>query len=480
LSMLFMISTFLKFILALLLSILMVRSKKTVKSESSRAVCSSTDDETNEDSASEICDVEPSKSTGKLSKKTKPHSIGRSKSKRDNRRTKLSISDSDDNSSDSGKDSASEICDVEPSKSTGKVGKKTKPHSIGGSKSKRDNRRTKLSISDSDDNSSDSGSSDLSPILKKWKQNNSNKKDVESKKKKKLKLYLSDDSEENMSSNLNSNDESDELQNDKKLLAVKNVKQNRVNKADVGLNDETAELSSDSSSLLQNDDDDDDDESVNKQISETEETERKQMSDEKSTSNDSSLSDQSDTSKGKQAESEIEKLKKQEDLENQRDEESDSGSSLPSLNSDSSGDRNKRNKKSDKKSKMKPSESVDELSVLRRCIRVAGLYPNYKSLFVDCNSDREKVDAIKAYFRENGFIGRRITVEACKRFKIRKEEEKEIASLDIKNITASRLRQRKDPNMLFQPSSSTGQSSFQQTPNWKECIKHSDLFTENE
>ncbi|KRZ60032.1 HIRA-interacting protein 3, partial [Trichinella nativa] len=427
LSMLFMISTFLKFILALLLSILMVRSKKTVKSESSRAVCSSTDDETNEDSASEICDVEPSKSTGKL-------------------------------------------------------GKKTKPHSIGGSKSKRDNRRTKLSISDSDDNSSDSGSSDLSPILKKWKQNNSNKKDVESKKKKKLKLYLSDDSEENMSSNLNSNDESDELQNDKKLLAVKNVKQNRVNKADVGLNDETAELSSDSSSLLQNDDDDDDDddESVNKQISETEETERKQMSDEKSTSNDSSLSDQSDTSKGKQAESEIEKFKKQEDLKNQRDEESDSGSSLPSLNSDSSGDRNKRNKKSDKKSKMKPSESVDELSVLRRCIRVAGLYPNYKSLFVDCNSDREKVDAIKAYFRENGFIGRRITVEACKRFKIRKEEEKEIASLDIKNITASRLRQRKDPNMLFQPSSSTGQSSFQQTPKWKECIKHSDLFTENE
>ncbi|KRX46244.1 HIRA-interacting protein 3, partial [Trichinella murrelli] len=426
LSMLFMISTFLKFILALLLSILMVRSKKTVKSESSRAVCSSTDDETNEDSASEICDVEPSKSTGKLNKKTKPHSIG-------------------------------------------------------GSKSKRHNRRTKLSISDSDDNSSNSGSSDLSPILKKRKQNNSNKKDVESKKKKKkkLKLYLSDDSEENMSSNLNSNDESDELQNDKKLLAVKNVKQNRVNKADVGLNDETAELGSDSSSLLQNDDDDD--ESANKQISETEETKRKQMSDEKSTSNDSSLSDQNDTSKGKQAESEIEKFKKQEDLKNQRDEESDSGSSLPSLNSDSSGDRNKRNKKSDeKKSKMKPSESVDELSVLRRCIRVAGLYPNYKSLFVDCNSDREKVDAIKAYFRENGFKGRRITVEACKRFKIRKEEEKEIASLDIKNITASRLRQRKDPNMLFQPSSSAGQSSFQQTPNWKECIKHSDLFTENE
>ncbi|KRX56983.1 HIRA-interacting protein 3, partial [Trichinella sp. T9] len=411
-------------VVAFLLSILMVRSKKAVKSESSRAVCSSTDDETNEDSASEICDVKPSKSTGKLNKKTKPHSIG-------------------------------------------------------GSKSKRDNRRTKLSISDSDDNSSDSGSSDLSPILKKRKQNNSNKKDVESKKKKKkLKLYLSDDSEENMSSNLNSNDESDELQNDKKLLAIKNVKQNRVNKADVGLNDETAELSSDSSSLLQNDDDD---ESANKQISETEETERKQMSDEKSASNDSSLSDQNDTSNGKQAESEIEKFKKQEDLKNQRDEESDSGSSLPSLNSDSSGDRNKRNKKSDeKKSKMKPSESVDELSVLRRCIRVAGLYPNYKSLFVDCNSDREKVDAIKAYFRENGFKGRRITVEACKRFKIRKEEEKEIASLDIKNITASRLRQRKDPNMLFQPSSSAGQSSFQQTPNWKECIKHSDLFTENE
>ncbi|KRX19384.1 HIRA-interacting protein 3, partial [Trichinella nelsoni] len=406
---------------------LMVRSKKTVKSESSRAVCSSTDDETNEDSASEICDVEPSKSTGKLNKKTKSHNIG-------------------------------------------------------GSKSKRGNRRTKLSISDSDDNSSDSGSSDLSPILKKRKQNNSNKKDVESKKKKKkLKLYISDDSEENMSSSLHSDDETDELQNDKKLLAVKNVKQNRVNKADVGLNDETAESSSDSSSLLQNDDDDDDDESGNKQISETEETKRKQMSDEKSTSNDSSLSDQNDTSKGKQAESEIGKFKKQEDLKNQRDEESDSGSSLPSLNSDSSGDRNKRNKKSDeKKSKMKPSESVDELSVLRRCIRVAGLYPNYKSLFVDCNSDREKVDAIKAYFRENGFKGRRITVEACKRFKIRKEEEKEIASLDIKNITASRLRQRKDPHMLFQPSSSTGQSSFQQTPNWKECIKHSDLFTENE
>ncbi|KRY89441.1 HIRA-interacting protein 3 [Trichinella pseudospiralis] len=391
----------------------MVRSKK-VKSESSRTICSSTNDEINEDSDCEIYDVKISKS----------------------------------------------------SKSTGEINKKPKSQKTGGSKSKRGQLRTKLSIGDSDDHlSSDGGSSDLSPKLKKLKQNNSKKKDVESKKKKKSRLYLSDDSEENTSSNLHSNDESDEMHDDKKLLATKN----QVNKIDVGLNDETAESSSHSSSLL--DCDDGDDESGNKQISETEEVKR---NDEKNTSDDTSSSDQNDTESG------MEKFKKQADLKNQRDEESDSGSSLPSLNSDSSGDRNKRNKKSDEKKskKMKPSsESVDELSVLRRCIRVAGLFPNYKSLFVDCNSDGEKVNAIKAYFRENGFKGKRITLDACKRFKKRKEEEKEIAGLDIKNITESRLRQRKDPYMLFQPSSSD-QSSFQQTPKWKECIKHSDLFTE--
>ncbi|KRZ16486.1 HIRA-interacting protein 3, partial [Trichinella zimbabwensis] len=403
----------------LFLSLLMVRSKKAVKSESSRTICSSTNDEINEDSDCEMYDVKLSKS----------------------------------------------------SKSTGEINKKTKSHNTGGSKFKRGKLRTKLSIGDFDDHSSDGGSSDVSPKLKKLKQNTSKKKDVESKKKKKKsRLYLSDDSEENTSSNLYSNDASDEMHNDKKLLATKN----QVNKIDVGLNDETAESSSDSSSLLQDfdcgDNNDDDDE----------EAKRKQLNDENSTSDDSLSSDHSDTSNGNQEESGMEKFKKQADLKNQRGEESDSGSSLPSLNSDSSGDRNKRNKKSDeKKNKMKPSESVDELSVLRRCIRVAGLFPNYKSLFVDCNSDGEKVNAIKAYFRENGFKGRRITLDACKRFKKRKEEEKEIAGLDIKNITESRLRQRKDPYMLFQPSSSD-QSSFQQTPKWKECIQHSDLFTESE
>lgn len=63
----------------------------------------------------------------------------------------------------------------------------------------------------------------------------------------------------------------------------------------------------------------------------------------------------------------------------------------------------------------------------------AGMRFNYKKLFEDLDSDKQRVKKLESELHGKGIEGT-LTIEACKAFKLRKEEENELAELSKNKI----------------------------------------------
>ena len=88
------------------------------------------------------------------------------------------------------------------------------------------------------------------------------------------------------------------------------------------------------------------------------------------------------------------------------------------------------------------AEKDPKILRFRRLLRQAGLFSMIKNSDLNAmKSKKARYDSLKKIFLDAGFKDT-LSVAACKRFKLKREREKEIAELDVSNIIASNAGQR--------------------------------------
>ncbi|XP_061159476.1 HIRA-interacting protein 3 isoform X1 [Syngnathus typhle] len=127
-----------------------------------------------------------------------------------------------------------------------------------------------------------------------------------------------------------------------------------------------------------------------------------------------------------------------EDIENKRkrdtenDTASESESEVASERMKSSG--KKKSTKKDKDDAAKKQKENDKAVVrLKRYISLCGERRNYKKLLGECRSVRAMVDVLKKELEDIGVHGQ-ASLEKCKKVRLKKEEARELAELDVGNI----------------------------------------------
>ncbi|KAK2833618.1 hypothetical protein Q5P01_017507 [Channa striata] len=163
--------------------------------------------------------------------------------------------------------------------------------------------------------------------------------------------------------------------------------------------------------------------------------------------------------------------KAKEDEEKKKNDESDSdSSSLPSLEDEPKNeDRNKlgnKKKKTVKKDEKTTGQKDDDKAVVRlkRYISLCGLRPNYKKLLDGCRSVRAKVAVLKKELEQLGVHGQP-SIEKCKRVRMKREEAKELAELDVNNIIATQGRSKRRGASAWQEQEDPPSSTYQRTLN---------------
>lgn len=80
------------------------------------------------------------------------------------------------------------------------------------------------------------------------------------------------------------------------------------------------------------------------------------------------------------------------------------------------------------------SKFDDEIARLKKYIHAAGIkVKKYDDLWSNCKSNKQKIDRLKLLLEENGISGRP-TLQKCEMAKAKREQDREIAELDPKNI----------------------------------------------
>ncbi|KAM3597265.1 uncharacterized protein V6R79_002092 [Siganus canaliculatus] len=136
-------------------------------------------------------------------------------------------------------------------------------------------------------------------------------------------------------------------------------------------------------------------------------------------------------------------------VEKQNNNSDSDSSSLPSLE-DESGTGTKTTQEKEpspkKKNTTKKKESTEgqrddnkAIVRLKRYITLCGVRRNYKKLFEGCKSIRAKVSALKKELEDLGVHGNP-TIEKCKKVRMKREEDEELADIDVSNIIATQGR----------------------------------------
>ncbi|XP_077590773.1 HIRA-interacting protein 3 isoform X2 [Stigmatopora nigra] len=109
-------------------------------------------------------------------------------------------------------------------------------------------------------------------------------------------------------------------------------------------------------------------------------------------------------------------------------------------NKNKENDQDLENKKSAKKDKegARPKEKADDKTIVRlkRYISLCGVRRNYKSLLGRCKSVRSMVAVLKKELEDLGVSGQP-SIEKCKKARLKRENARELAELDARNIIKS-------------------------------------------
>ncbi|XP_037545503.1 HIRA-interacting protein 3 isoform X2 [Nematolebias whitei] len=149
--------------------------------------------------------------------------------------------------------------------------------------------------------------------------------------------------------------------------------------------------------------------------------------------------------------------------------ESDS-SSLPSLEEENrSGKEDARDEKKKKKrvktdqSTRGPKDEDKAVIRLKRYIALCGVRRNYKKLLDGCRSTRSKVAVLKKELEDLGVHGNP-SIEKCKKIRMKREEDQEVAELDVGNIITTEGRPKRRGTSARQERDPPS-SSYQRTLN---------------
>jgi hypothetical protein len=79
-------------------------------------------------------------------------------------------------------------------------------------------------------------------------------------------------------------------------------------------------------------------------------------------------------------------------------------------------------------------EQDTKITRLRKYLRAAGLRIVKNSELFELKSKKARYDYIKNIFKEAGYTSNSLSIKSCQKFKLKRENEKEIAELDVGNI----------------------------------------------
>ncbi|AWP18755.1 putative BTB/POZ domain-containing adapter for CUL3-mediated RhoA degradation protein 3-like [Scophthalmus maximus] len=156
------------------------------------------------------------------------------------------------------------------------------------------------------------------------------------------------------------------------------------------------------------------------------------------------------------------------------DADSDS-SSLPSLDDDKDsgaennqdGDNKKKTLKKEENNKKERSGQKDDNKAvvrLKRYIALCGVKRNYKKLLDGCRSVRSMVAVLKKELEDLGVHGNP-SIKKCKSVKVKREEDQELAELDVSNIIATQGRPKRRGALARQEHDDPPSSTYKRTLN---------------
>ncbi|KAK0078638.1 hypothetical protein PV326_009226 [Microctonus aethiopoides] len=135
-------------------------------------------------------------------------------------------------------------------------------------------------------------------------------------------------------------------------------------------------------------------------------------------------------------------------------------------NSEESNDDDDINTKKEE-TKKKNSKFDDEIARLKKYIHAAGIkVKKYDDLWSNCKSNKQKIDRLKLLLEENGISGRP-TLQKCEMAKAKREQDREIAELDLKNIISEARITRSMKNCSKKSSSTSSSSQLSSLPQQK-------------
>ncbi|XP_072422711.1 HIRA-interacting protein 3 [Chiloscyllium punctatum] len=103
---------------------------------------------------------------------------------------------------------------------------------------------------------------------------------------------------------------------------------------------------------------------------------------------------------------------------------------------------NRNNSKRKAQPKERRQDEHPTLKRLKRYIVACGVRRNYKKLFADCRTDKSRIRVLRRELEELGIKGNP-SLEKCKALRFKRDEEAELASLDVANIIHSEGRPRR-------------------------------------
>ncbi|XP_006038506.1 HIRA-interacting protein 3 [Alligator sinensis] len=118
--------------------------------------------------------------------------------------------------------------------------------------------------------------------------------------------------------------------------------------------------------------------------------------------------------------------------------------------------------------KQEPGDAP-EVRRLKRYLRVCGVRPNYRKLLGGCRSRRERVAVLHQELAALGLDGRP-SLQRCQEVRLRREQEAEVAALDLGNIIPShgRPRRRNVWSLYAAPSTPPAPSPPRARPDWSQ------------
>nr|XP_020453515.1 HIRA-interacting protein 3 [Monopterus albus] len=281
----------------------------------------------------------------------------------------------------------------------------------------------------------------------------------ESEEKEECKTGSKDSEEEDQIKSGGSEDEEQELE---KLQQKTNVSSKQQTNSDEST-DESSSGGSPAETMRQKVTSSNDGATISSNTSKGKKTRQSDEEDENETDHQSERSDKINSNESSD-DDEKEKVSKQKTI-NNPDSDS-SSSSLPSL-----ADEQDRRAKNKKKKSMKTEDSTrnqqgDDKAIvkLKRYIALCGVRQNYKKLFDGCGSVNSKVAVLKKELEALGVHGKP-SLQKCKKVRMKREEDRELADLDVSNIIATQGRPKRRAALAWQKPDDPPLSKYQHTLN---------------